>query len=185
MKTTVLCLIASATTLCAPMAYAQSDQADTVATCTAALAAGDNDAASAVAETLKSWRFLTRSELVAPAAICLTQTSGEPWDYDRTAGRFRPTSEFVIDPEEKQKADVERRRAADEAAKLKQQEAVALAKLNAKSIAEAEARKAVNDRKVRIGVMTACRNLWKTAPDAAFLNHICVESFFRDGMPKG
>lgn len=185
MKTTILCLFASTSIIWSSMASAQSEQADTVSACTTALAAGDHDAAQTAAEAIKGWRFLTRSELVAPAAICLTQTSGEPWDYDRTAGRFRPTSEFVIDPEEKQKADVERRRAADEATKLKQQEAVALAKLNAKSIAEAEARKAANDRKVRIGVMTACRNLWKTAPDAAFLNHICVESFLRDGMPKG
>jgi hypothetical protein len=41
------------------------------------------------------------------------------------------------------------------------------------------------NRAVKLGVTTACRNLWTQSQDAAFLNPVCVETFLRDGLPEG
>lgn len=190
MKLLTVCIAISTASMWSTAAIAQSEQATTVAACTSALEAGKLEAAAEVAETLKSWRFLTRAELVAPAAHCISEVSGVLWSYDRTAGRFRPNTEFSIDPVQKQKADDERRIKADALLKEEQAKQAALqlaaaaaAKAGAEAAAAVRARKAANDSQVLIGVMKACRNLLKSSPDEAFLNPVCVESFLRDGLP--
>lgn len=88
---------------------------------------------------------------------------------------FRPSSEVEI-ANEVCWAEERRKAAEAEAEKVKSKQMAA--------IANAKARRAANDRRVRIGIMTACRNLLMASPDNAFLNPVCVESFLRDGLPN-
>jgi hypothetical protein len=181
MRRSAIFLLATATLFHPMTASAQSAQAALVATCTNALVAGNTEAASLAAEEMIGWRFLTRAELVEPAASCITQVTGEPWSYDKTAGRFRPDSEFTTDPAAAQQAAYDARVQAD-AENARRQEELNAAAVVAKKI---EDERRAHIARVRAGVILACRKLWQSDPDAAFTNAVCVESFLRDGMPNG
>ncbi|RUS64911.1 hypothetical protein EGN72_02650 [Pseudorhodobacter sp. E13] len=175
MKLFAIGSIALTTALFSSPSFAKMTPNETVAACLQALESGNGAAALEAAELIKEWRGGS-DKLIEQAAKCMAEALPEPWTYHRAAKMFRPSSEVAIPNE----VWAEERRKAEEAERQNNERAAADAKANA----DAEAWREANERRVRIGTMTACRKLLKTSPDAAFLNPLCVDSFLRDGLPE-
>jgi hypothetical protein len=143
--------------------------ADLASQCQDAVQAGNAAAFEAIASEIVKYQNVFDTALNKAVVDCLSQGSGEPWEYDWPSGEFKSSADVVAGLRAADAAEAAKARKAAEARRLAADLAVA---------------REENAARVATLVYAACSTLLDRDQVAAMTNPVCIESFLASGLPQ-